>query len=42
MGIESGSINFATAVGLFEGLINLVLLTCANFVSRKVANTSLW
>ena len=42
MGIESGSINFATAVGLFEGLINLVLLTVANFVSRKVANTSLW
>lgn len=42
MGIESGSINFATAVGLFEGLINLVLLTAANFVSRKVADTSLW
>ena len=42
MGVESGSINFATAVGLFEGLINLVLLTCANFVSRKVAKTSLW
>ncbi len=42
MGIESGSINFATAVGLFEGLINLILLTVANFVSRKVANTSLW
>ena len=42
MGIESGTINFATAVGLFEGLINLILLTVANFVSRKVANTSLW
>lgn len=42
MGVESGSINFATAVGLFEGLINLVLLTCANLVSRKVAKTSLW
>ena len=42
MGIESGSINFATAVGLFEGLINMILLTVANFVSRKVANTSLW
>ena len=42
MGIESGSINFATAVGLFEGLINLILLASANFVSRKVANTSLW
>ena len=42
MGVESGSINFATAVGLFEGLINLILLASANFVSRKVANTSLW
>ena len=42
MGVESGSINFATAVGLFEGLINLVLLTAANIVSRKVAKTSLW
>ena len=42
MGVESGSINFATAVGLFEGLINLILLTCANFVSKKVAKTSLW
>jgi putative aldouronate transport system permease protein len=42
MGIESGSINFATAVGMFEGVINLILLTIANFVSRKVANTSLW
>jgi putative aldouronate transport system permease protein len=42
MGIESGSINFATAVGLFEGLINLILLATANFVSRRVANTSLW
>ncbi|SDY11113.1 putative aldouronate transport system permease protein [Ruminococcaceae bacterium YAD3003] len=42
MGVESGSINFATAVGLFEGIINLILLTCANFVSKKVAKTSLW
>ena len=42
MGVESGNMNFATAVGLFEGLINLILLTCANVVSRKVAKTSLW
>lgn len=42
MGVESGSVNFASAVGLFEGLINLILLTAANFVSRKVAKTSLW
>ncbi len=42
MGVESGSMNLAAAIGLFESVINLVLLTCANFVSRKVANTSLW
>jgi len=42
MGVENGSVNFATAVGLFEGLINLVLLSCANFASRKIAKTSLW
>ena len=42
MGVESGSYNLATAIGLFEGLINLILLTCANLVSRKVAKTSLW
>ena len=42
MGIGSGNYSYATAVGLFEGLINLVLLTAANLVSKKFARTSLW
>ncbi len=42
MGIGSGNYSYATAVGLFEGIINLVLLTIANTVSKKVSDSSLW
>lgn len=42
MGIDSGNYSYATAVGLFEGIINLVLLTIANTVSKKVSDSSLW
>ena len=34
MGIESGSIYCTTAGELFEGLVNVVLLTCGNFDPR--------
>lgn len=42
MGIGSGNYSYATAVGLFEGIINLVLLTIANTVSKKVTDSGLW
>ena len=42
MGVYSGNYSYATAVGLFEGLLNLILLTAANFTSKKVAGESLW
>lgn len=42
VGINSGNYSYATAINLFEGLINLVLLSLANFVSRKVNGSSLW
>ena len=42
VGINSGNYSYATAINLFEGLINLVLLSLANFVSRKVNGTALW
>lgn len=42
MGVESKNFSYATAVGLFEGLINLVLLTIANFSSKKISGESLW
>ena len=42
MGVYSGNYSYATAVGLFEGVLNLILLTVANFTSKKVAGESLW
>ena len=42
MGLGSGNYSYATAVGLFEALLNLTLLTVANKVSKKVSCAGLW
>lgn len=42
IGSKTPSYSMATAIGLFEGLVNLILLTIANLVSRKTAGSSLW
>ena len=42
MGLGSGNYSYATAVGLFQGVINLVLLTVANKVSSWLTGSGLW
>lgn len=42
MGISGGNFSYATAVGLFEGVIGLILVTLANQVSKRTTETSLW
>ena len=41
-GIVGGDFSYATAVGLFTNLINLVLVLSVNWISRKVSSTSLF
>ena len=41
MGITGGNFSYATAVGLFEGIIGLILVTSANTLSKKLTETSL-
>ena len=41
-GIAGGEFSFATAVGLFNSVINLILIFAANTFSRKIGETSLW
>lgn len=41
-GLEQGRISYATAVGVFQGVVGLILITIANTISRKVNETSLW
>lgn len=41
-GIQKGQFSYSAAVGLFNSMINFVLLLGANFASRKITKTSLW
>ncbi|MDQ7904768.1 ABC transporter permease subunit [Phytohabitans sp. ZYX-F-186] len=42
VGIVSGNLSYAAAIGLFESVIGLVLVLSANFISRRTVGTSLW
>lgn len=41
-GIEGGEYSFSAAVGLFNSVINFVMLIIFNQISRKVSEISLW
>ncbi len=41
-GIISGNYSFSSAVGLFNNVVNIIMLFIANTVSRKVSETSLF
>jgi putative aldouronate transport system permease protein len=42
LGLQSNNFSYATAIGLFEAIIGLILVYSANLVSRKLTETSLW
>ena len=41
-GLQEGKFALATAVGLFKGLMGLLLLTFSNRMTRKVSGSSLY
>lgn len=42
MGMLSQQFDFSTAIGLFNNIINVILLITVNTIARKVNETSLW
>lgn len=42
MQIAGGDFAFATAIGLFNSVINFALLITVNAITKKMSNTSLW
>lgn len=42
MSIGTGDFAFATAIGLFNSVINFALLVTVNCISKRVSSTSLW
>lgn len=41
-GLVSGNISYASAVGLFNAVVNLFFVISANFLAKKYSETSLW
>lgn len=42
VGLQSAQYSFATAVGLFNSVVNFIILVCANAVSKKFAGVSIF
>lgn len=42
VGLENADYSFSTAVGLFNSLVSVILLLSANFIAKKVSDTSLF
>ena len=42
LGIKQGQYSYSAAIGLFNNVINLVLLLVVNKISKKLAGTGLW
>jgi len=42
VGIQSTQYSFSSAVGLFNNVVNFVILSLVNWISRKASETSLW
>jgi len=42
MGLLGAQYSFSTAVGLFNSVINFILIVVVNYISRKVSEVSLW
>ncbi len=42
MGIVNSQYSYTTAVGLFQGVINIIIIVIINRISKKITETSLW
>lgn len=42
VGITSSNFSYATAIGLFEAIIGLILILSANYAARRLGGNSLW
>lgn len=42
LGIQKAQYSFSTAVGLFNSVINIILIVTVNRISKKLTETSLW
>ena len=42
VGLEGGDYSFSSAVGLFNSVVNFILIISVNAITRRLSETSLW
>jgi len=42
LGIQNAQFSYTTAIGLFNSVVNFILLTAVNYVAKKLTGSSLW
>jgi len=42
IGIQGGQFGYATAIGLIQGLVGLVLVVVCNRICKKITEVGLW
>lgn len=42
IGIESQQFSYSAAIGLFNNIVNIIMIVIANHISKKLADTGLW
>ena len=42
VGLQQGNFSYATAIGMFNGVVGFILIMAANYSARKLQETSLW
>ena len=42
VGLENGDFSFSTAVGMFNSVVNFILIISVNAITRRLSETSLW
>lgn len=42
LGIQDGQFSYATAIGLFNAVVNIIVLSIVNFAAKKTSGSSLW
>jgi putative aldouronate transport system permease protein len=42
VGLQQGNFSYATAIGLFNGVVSFILIIIANRSAKKLSSSSLW
>ena len=42
LGLLGGQFSFSSAIGLFNTVVNVLMLFCVNTISKKLTEISLW